>query len=58
MTAPALIKQAELRRMASIAKKEGVRVEVEVNGKIFRISPDIPDNHRQQPVALPDDFAL
>lgn len=58
MTAPALIKQAELRRMATIAKKEGVRVEVEVNGKIFRISPDIPDNHRQQPVALPDDFAF
>ncbi|WP_430438950.1 hypothetical protein [Shinella sp.] len=58
MTAPALIKQAELRRMATIAKREGVRVEVEVNGRIFRISPDIPDDHKPEPIALPDDFAL
>lgn len=58
MTAPALIKQAELDRMAAIAKKRGVRVEVEVNGKIFRVSPDIPDNHKPEPVALPDDFAF
>ncbi len=58
MTAPALIKQAELRRMATIAKREGVRVEVEVNGKIFRIFPDIPDNHKMEPVALPDDYAF
>lgn len=58
MTAPALIKQAELDRMAVIAKKRGVRVEVEVDGRVFRVSPDIPDNHKPEPVALPDDFAL
>lgn len=58
MTAPALIKQAELRRMATIAKREGVRVEVEVNGRIFRISPDIPDTNKPEPVALPDDYAF
>ncbi|MGQ3215762.1 hypothetical protein [Shinella sp.] len=56
MTAPALIKQAELRRMASIAKKEGVRVEV--NGKIFRISPDIPDNHKVERLVKYEDIAF
>jgi hypothetical protein len=55
---PALIKQAELRRMANIAKSEGVCVSVEVNGKIFTVSPDIPDNHKREPVALPDDYAF
>lgn len=45
MTAPALIKQADLRRMAEIAKSQGVRVEMEIDGKIFRVSPDIHDNH-------------
>ncbi len=58
MTAPALIKQAELDRMAVTAKKRGVRVGCEVNGKIFWVTPDIPDIHREQPVALPDDFAF
>lgn len=58
MTAPALIKQAELDRMAVIAKKRGVRVSCEVNGKIFCVTPDIPDTHKPEPVALPDDFAL
>lgn len=58
MTAPALIKQAELRRMAAVAKKDGVRVEVEVNGKIFRISPDIPDSHRLKPIEKYEDIAF
>lgn len=57
MTAPAAIKQAELRRMATIAKKEGVRVGCEVNGKIFWVTPDIPDNHKAAQVDLePEDF--
>jgi hypothetical protein len=58
MTAPALIKQAELRRMATIAKREGVRVEVEVNGRIFRISPDIPDDHKGKPIVNYEDLAF
>jgi hypothetical protein len=45
MTASALVKQSDLKRMAQIAKSEGVRVEIEVNGKIIRVSPDIPANH-------------
>lgn len=58
MTAPALIKQAELDRMAAIAKKRGVRVGCEVNGKIFWVTPDIPDTHKPEPLALPDDYAF
>lgn len=42
MTTPALVKSADLKRMAAIAKKTGMRVEIEVNGKIIRVAPDIP----------------
>ncbi|NLS03569.1 hypothetical protein HGP14_09385 [Rhizobium sp. P32RR-XVIII] len=45
MTASALIKESDLHRMAKIAKRDGVRVEIVVDGKIIRVSPDIPDNH-------------
>lgn len=58
MTVSALIKESDLHRMAKIAKRDGVRVEIEVNGKIIRVSPDIPNNHKPQKVELPDDFAL
>lgn len=58
MTAPALIKQAELRRMATIAKREGVRVSVEVNGKIFTVAPDIPVTHKQEPLVNYEDIAF
>lgn len=58
MTAPALIKQAELKRMATIAKSEGVRVSVEVNGKIFTVSRDIPDNHKAEPLVKYEDIAF
>lgn len=58
MTTPALIKQAELRRMANIAKSEGARVSVEVNGKIFTVTPDIPDNHKAKPIENYEDIAF
>lgn len=58
MTTPALIKQAELRRMANIAKSEGVRVEVEVGGRVFRVSPDIPNNHSPSAVAKKEPVRL
>lgn len=51
MTASALVKQSDLKRMAHIAKSEGVRVEIEVNGKIIRVAPDIPAIHSDEPVA-------
>ncbi len=57
MTASALVKQSDLKRMAQIAKSEGVRVEIEVNGKIIRVFPDITDIHRPASVDLkPEDF--
>lgn len=51
MTTPALVKSADLKRMAAIAKRDGVRVEIEVDGKIIRVAPDIPTVHNpSQPV--------
>jgi len=53
MTASALVKQSDLKRMAQIAKSEGVRVEIEVNGKIIRVTPDIPVIHKSDDVDAP-----
>lgn len=53
MTAPALVKSADLKRMAQIAKTSGVRVEIEIDGKIIRVAPDIPVTHRQEEVDQP-----
>lgn len=58
MTRSALVKQADLNRMATIAKKRGVRVEIEVDGKLIRVAPDIPDTHKDDGLAPPEDFAL
>lgn len=41
MTMTALVKQSDLKRMAAIAKEQGVSVSIEVNGKIITVSPDI-----------------
>ncbi|WP_156461863.1 hypothetical protein [Rhizobium sp. Leaf321] len=40
MTARAIITEIELRRMAKVAKRDGVRVEVEIGGRLFRVAPD------------------
>lgn len=58
MTAPALVRKADLRRMAEVARETGTRLEIEKNGVIYRAAPDIPDIHRPAKVELPDDFAL
>lgn len=51
MTTPALVKSADLKRMAAIVAKTGLRVEIEVDGKIIRVAPDIPTVHSpSQPV--------
>lgn len=42
MTPSALIRQADLKRMASIAKELGVSIEVEIEGKTIRVSPNPP----------------
>ncbi len=42
MTKRAAIKQADLRRMAIVAKEEGVMIEAEIDGIIYGISPYTP----------------
>ncbi|WP_085032288.1 hypothetical protein [Ensifer aridi] len=43
MTAKALIKQSDLKRLAAVAKEYGVRIEVEIEGMILRIAPNRDD---------------
>jgi hypothetical protein len=51
MTSTATVKKADLRRLAAVAKEAGVSAWVEVDGKKFGVSPDIPDIHNPpQPV--------
>jgi hypothetical protein len=58
MTTPALVKSADLKRMADIAKAKGVTVWIEtVDGRRVGVSPDIHDIHRPKAVDLkPEDF--
>ena len=53
MTASALIKESDLHRMAKIAKRDGVTVWVEIDGKKIGISPDIPVIHKSDDVDAP-----
>lgn len=46
MTRPVGVSQADLKRASAIAKAERVMVEIEAGGKIFRVSPDIPEINR------------
>jgi hypothetical protein len=57
MTKAAIVKSADLKRMAAVAKQTGMRIEIEINGTIVRVAPDIPDIHNASPVDLkPEDF--
>lgn len=59
MTTPAIVKSADLKRMGNFVKANpGLRVEVEKNGILIRVAPDIPAIHKSSKVELPDDFAL
>lgn len=55
MTARAAIKQSDLKRMAAIAKSEGVIVEIEHNGIKIKVSVDKP---KANPVSDGDDIDL
>lgn len=46
MTSPALVRTADLKRMADVAKSKGVTVWMEIDGRRVGVSPDIPDIHR------------
>ncbi|MGE7367929.1 hypothetical protein ACQKKX_02510 [Neorhizobium sp. NPDC001467] len=41
MTTKAIIKTSDLMRMAMVAKKTGMRVEIEIDGTIIRVAPDV-----------------
>ncbi|MDW9843562.1 hypothetical protein GOB05_27000 [Sinorhizobium meliloti] len=57
MTAPALVKAADLKRMADVAKSKGVTVWIEINGRRVGVTPDIQDIHKPETVDLkPEDF--
>jgi hypothetical protein len=57
MTTTALVRRSDLKRMAEVAKAEGVRVTIEIAGTIITVSPDIPVIHRPEQVDLqPEDF--
>lgn len=45
MTASAIVKEADLKRMAKVAKQTGMKIEIEIAGMIIRVSPDIPAIH-------------
>ncbi|MCK8779119.1 hypothetical protein M0654_03880 [Rhizobium sp. NTR19] len=47
MTKPAFLNYADMKRMATLAKREGVIVEVEIDGKIVRIKPDRGDKREE-----------
>ncbi|MCZ4089309.1 hypothetical protein [Sinorhizobium psoraleae] len=56
MTTPALVKSADLKRMADVAKSKGVTVWIEINGRRVGVSPDIPSADGKKPVAKDEDF--
>lgn len=56
MTAPALVKSADLKRMADVAKAKGVTVWIEINGRRVGVSPDHPGTPGEKPVEKHDDF--
>jgi hypothetical protein len=51
MTATAAIKKSDLIRVASVAKAEGICIEVEMSGAILRFFPDIPAEISKKPLA-------
>lgn len=58
MTAPAAIRQSDLRRAASIVKETGVVIEVERDGVKIRLMPNIPDTHSRPAIEHYEDIKL
>ncbi len=49
MSAPAAIRQSEIKRAIALAKENGCVIELEKNGMKIRVFPDNPDIHRPAP---------
>lgn len=58
MTAPAIIKAADLKRMAKVAKANNVSVWIEIDGKRIGVSPEMPAIQGTKPLAKYEDFDL
>ena len=54
MTSPAIVRSADLKRMADVAKSKGVTVWIEIDGRRVGVSPDIQDIHRPAAVDEPE----
>lgn len=51
MTGTALIRRADLNRLADIAKAKGVSVSIDVGGTIITVSPNIHTDQKEDRVA-------
>ena len=58
MTNRALIREADLIRMARVAKREGVTVWMEIDGKKTGVSPDVSANSRQEEIYDDEEICL
>jgi hypothetical protein len=58
MTSKAIVKAADLKRMANIAKANNVTVWIEIDGKRIGISPEMPAVQATKPLAKYEDFDL
>jgi hypothetical protein len=59
MTTPALVKSADLKRMASIAKTQGVTVWIEtIDGRRVGVSPDIPKGVKHDDIDQAEEIRL
>ena len=58
MTAPAIIKAADLKRMAKVARANNVSVWIEIDGKRIGVSPEMPAIQGTKPLAKYEDFDL
>lgn len=58
MTAPAIIRAADLKRMAKVAKANNVSVWIEIDGKRIGVSPEMPAVQGTKPLAKYEDFDL
>jgi hypothetical protein len=51
MTQTSLVRRSDLKRLASIAKSEGVSVSIDVGGTIITVSPNIHNDPQEDRVA-------
>ncbi|MDO1582391.1 hypothetical protein [Rhizobium oryzicola] len=59
MSTPAIVKASDLKRMGEfVLKNPGLRVEIERNGVLIRVAPDIPVINSRRAVAEQEEIRL